>query len=463
MSYTKAIKLHMRLILFIATISLLFSACKDPGSIGAGLLENEEFNINFTDTISIPGKSVRGDSLVIYSNSLYKSIGITDEPIFGETKNQLFLNTTFNSTNSQLLNPDFTNATIDSIVLRIPLSEDYHYGEKSAMHHVEVIQLNNSITDELELIELENLTTFTELPFDEMNVLGDTTFVPNYEDIIKIKAHVSDDTLDFEPHLRVRIDTSFARLFFDDQETLVSDSTYSANAKGFVIRSTPTSSSMMGLDMSDQSLHTLAFYYTTAEGVKSVYPFDIGAFSHLNVQHEYDGSGSEIEAALNDPNTDQEFLYAEGYSGTNIEFDFSILKDFEDKIINYASFEIVLADVAGYDIDLYPPVNNFYLSYRNDDGNLSIIPDISSLSTNSLAVLEEFFGGAVTIDGLTGETKYTMNISSYVKSILSGEIGDDFTLTLTSVSRFTEPNRSIINGSGNSGTAPKLKLVITEP
>ncbi len=455
----------MRLILFFTTISILFSACKDPGSIGAVLLQDEEFLIEFTDTLTIPGKVVRGDSLVIYSNSLEKSIGVIDEPIFGETQNQLYVNTTFNTTNTLLANPDFSDATLDSVILRIPLDSDFSYGDTNAVHTVEVIQLTNSITDELELIGIDNVTSHTELPFDESMVIGDTIFIPNYSDEVPIKAHVSDDTLMFEPHLRVKLDNSFGQVFFDDPLTTETDSSYSETAKGFVIRSTPNASSFIGLDMSDPSIHSLAFYYTLNDDdeTKLVYPFNLGAFSHLNVNHDYDGDGSAIEAALNDSSNDQEFLYAEGYSGTNVEFDLSALRNFEDKIINFASLEITLADVPGYDTRLYPPVNNFYLSYTNEDGDLRLIRDITSLISTGFVSLEEFYGGNPVVDGLTGETTYSMNISAFVNDLLSGELGDSNTLTLTSVSRFTEPNRSIIYGNGSGGPEPKLKLVISEP
>lgn len=452
----------MRLLLFIATISLLFSACKDPGAIGAGLLQGEEFLVEFTDEIIIPGKVVRGDTIKIDSLSLFKSLGVLDEPIFGETRTQLFVNTTFSTTTDLLPDPDFTDATLDSIVLRIPLDRDYHYGDTTAMHHVEVFQLTNTYEEEVALIGSENITTFSSLPFDESLVIGEKTFRPNYIDPTLVNAHVVDSILEFEPHLRVKIDNSFGEIFFDDETAIESDSAYTANAKGLLIRSTPTSNSMMGLDLSNQSVHTLAFYYNFGDTIKTLYPFDIGNSRFLNVIHEYDGSGSDIEASLNNTNVDQEFLYAESYSGTNIEFDFSQILDFQDDIVNYASFEITLADLPDYDTGLFLPVSNFLLSYRNSDGILRTIPDVEELSTSSVAVLEEFYGGTPDVDGLTGETKYTMNITKFVNDILTGELDADLTLTLSTGLRFTEPNRSIIYGSG-SGSSPKLKLVVTKP
>ena len=448
----------MRLLFFIATISLLFSACQDPGSVGSGLLTGEEFDIEFTDQIVVPGKVVRGDSAAIYSNLFFKSIGVLDEPVFGETKTQLFLNA---SISNIVAKPDFTDATLDSVIFRMPLTSEYRYGDTTATHHVELIQLSNPITEEFEVFGVDNVSTYTEFPFDESNVIGEKTFVPDYFTQTPVNSHSVDTVLFYEPQLRLKLDNSFGQVFFDDSNTLENDSTFLAAAKGFVLRSTPSTNSMIGLDIGI-ARHALAFYYTRDDGTKEVYNFNLGGFSHLNVLHSYEGDGSAIEAALNDPSDDQELLYVESYSGTDIEFDLSGIQAFQDEIINYAELELTLADVPGYDTDLYPPISHFYLSTRNDEGNLRTIRDISTLGNPDLLLLEEFFGGNAVIDGLTGETKYTMNISSHIRSLIEGET-DNYILTLTNVADLFEPNRSIIYGNGNEGTAPKLKLVITKP
>jgi len=43
----------MRLLFLFAATLLFFSACKDPGTIGAGLLGNEEIQLDFTDTVLV--------------------------------------------------------------------------------------------------------------------------------------------------------------------------------------------------------------------------------------------------------------------------------------------------------------------------------------------------------------------------------------------------------------------------
>lgn len=447
----------MRLLFFIATISILFAACKDPGTIGAGLLDGEEFIISEIEISDIPGKVVRGDSVTINSTVVTKSLGVLDEPVFGTTINQLFLNTSFNTSP-----PNFEGATLDSVVLRINLLEDYQYGDADATHLVELFQMTNPYAEEFEMAG-DSLTTFTEFEYDESNLLGQVSFIPNYEDEITLDAHTSDTTTLVAPQLRIKLDDSFGQLFIDDLMNTAADSNYMEVAKGFVLRSTPSTSSMIGLDFGIVTNRSLDFYYTNDDDSKSIYPFNIGSSSHLNVKHEYDGSGSAIEAALNDPSEDQELLYVESYSGTFAEFDLSAIKDYEDEIINHASLEITLAEIPEYDNELFASINNFSLSIRNDDGELRVISDILVLDQKDIAFIEEFFGGNPFVNGLTGETKYTMNITSHVKELLAGEHDDNYKVILSNFAKFFEANRSIINGNGSDGVAPKLKLVISKP
>jgi len=451
----------MRLLFFIATISILFSACKDPGSIGAGLLEGEEFTI-FESTITVPGKVIRGDSTRVSSSAPRKSIGVLDEPVFGEAKNQLFMNTSF-SADLNFRNPDFTEATLDSIVLRFLLSEEAHYGDFDATHHVEVFQMSNAYNEEIEMIGNDNITSFTELTFDESNLLGETDFVTKYQDSVLLNIHTADTSLLFRPQLRVRLDNSFGDIFFADTLNVETDSVYMSIAKGLVLRSTPSSSSMIGLDFSEATGKSMVFYYTKDSGEKLIYPFNVAAANHLNVVHEYEGSGSDVEAALNDASEDQELLYIESYSGTNIEFDLSGLSDFDNQIINHAELEITLAEIPEYDNQLFPRIDNFFLSRRNADGGLVVIRDIEELESIFLPDLEVDFGGIARTNALTGEVTYTMNITRHVKESLEGEYGTNTSVILSNAANTFETNRSIIYGSGNVEKAPKLKLVISEP
>jgi len=451
----------MRLLFFIATISLLFSACKDPGSIGAGLLENEEFTVNETN-FTIPAKVIRGDSTRVNSSVSTKSVGIIDEPVFGETVNQLFMNTSF-SIDPVIEKPNFHEASLDSIVLRFNLDEEAHYGDFDAEHLVEVFQMTNPYSDEIEMFGGENITTYTEFEYDESNILGQTNYVTRYDDSITLNLHTSDTFMRFRPQLRIKLDNSFGEIFFADTLNTDTDSVYMSIAKGLVLRSTPSTSSMIGLDFSEVTSKALNFYYTKDSGEKMIYPFNVGTGNQLNVIHEYEGSGSAVEAALNDPSEDQEILYVESYSGSNVEFDLSILNDYRDSIINHASLELTVADVADYDDQLFPVIDNVILSRINEEGELVWIKDIEDLEQIFITEIEADFGGDARTNGLTGEVTYTMNITRHVKEVLDGNYGENTSIILSNAANIFEANRSIIAGNSEDGNAPKLKLVISKP
>jgi len=451
----------MRLLFFIAIVSILFSACKDPGSIGAGLLENEEFNIT-ESFLTIPGKVIIGDSTNVLSSISTKSIGIIDGPVFGKTTNQLFLNTSF-SQDFTVEDPDFDQATLDSVVMRFNLNEAAHYGDFDAEHLVEVFQMNNTFIEEIDMLDADNITTYTELGFDESNLLGQTNFVTRYQDSIILNLHTTDSLVGSLAQLRIKLDDSFGEQFFDNIMNIESDSIFRSVAKGFVIRSTPSTSSMIGLDFSEVTGKSLDFYYTSETDEKLIYPFNLGTGNHLNVMHEYEGSGSDIEAALNDTSEDQELLYIESYSGTNVEFDLSSLTDFRDSIINHASLEITVADVPGYERGLFPVIDNIFLSRFNEEGELVLIKDIEDLEQKFISDVQDGFGGDARTNALTGMVTYTMNITRHVKEVINGTYGENTSIILTNASKFFEPNRSIIVGSSEDGNAPKLKLVISKP
>ena len=348
---------------------MLFSACEEPSTIGAGLLGNEELQIEFTDAVPIKARVIPDDSTSISRQFGVMSIGTLDEPIFGATTNQLFLSTSLNA----IFAPDFAEGTLDSVVLRINLDEDTQYGVPDAVHQVEVFQLSEKIGDSL--LEIgENLDSTTELEFGDK--LGETSFVANYDSTVLVQIHCAGQDTLLSPHLRVRLEDDFGDQFMGLSQTELNDTTFQNLAKGFLIRNTPSADNMLALDfLSGESF--LEFFYTDLDTTRC-YSANVGLVRFLNVQHEHAGSGSEVEAALNDTSDDQERLFVEPYAGVNIEFDISELLQFQDKVINNVAIDVTLETVDGFDYENFPPMPNMSLSYRDEDGDYRLISDITS-------------------------------------------------------------------------------------
>lgn len=441
--------------LFIGSL-VFFSACSDPTSIGAGLLQNEEIILDFTDTVFVDVKTIRGDSLSLYNPSQF-SLGQIEDNYFGKTSNLIYLSTSFGSAV-----PEFSNSTLDSVVLKIPYDISKRYGDTLAMHTIEIFQLNENYRETLTMLGVDSIFSNTYIEFDESNLLGERTLVPGYDDTLDVYSPVVDSVQQILPHLRIRIDDLFGQQFLDNASFIESDTTYQDQAKGFVMRSTPQGSSYMGIDLSNAFERKLVFYYTK-EGEKRLYEFDFGNISHGYIEHDY--SGSVVQSKFDDPMGAQDLLFQESYDGSVLEIEFPGIIDLADKAINYAVLEFTLADIPDLDLEQYPAVPNLTLSYINSEGNLVAISDITSALSSGGGIfnLNASFGGNLKEDD-NGNMIYSMNITNHIINLLDGEFGEDnFKLIATNLARNTTPNRSIIYGNGSTGPNPKLKIVITEP
>lgn len=443
----------MRLLLIITAAIFLFSACKDPGTIGAGLLGNEELEIGFTDTVYVKARVIPDDSTTITRVFQTMAIGLVDEPVFGNTTNQLFLGTSLNAT----LSPDFGEGLLDSLILRIDLDPTSEFGDPEAIHFVEVFQLDQEFEDSL--VDLgDELDSTTELDFGDK--IGEAMFVANYDSTVVVKQHCAGQDTSLAPHLRVRLDDDFGDQFMGLSGSELNDTIFKQLSRGLLVRNTPSTNAFLGLDFGSAN-GRLEFFYTDLDTTRC-YQANAGLLRFLNVQHEHQGSGSEVETALNNPSDDHELLFSEPYAGVNIEFDLSGLKNFKDKIINNVSLEVTLAEVPGYDYDIFPAMENMSLSYRDENGDYRLISDITS-TQGTIDDIEKIFGGSLEQDGNTGVMFYNMNITNHAIQLINGEFGDNYKLTLKGAFENSKPFRSIMHGNDGNGNGPKLKLVITEP
>ncbi|MEZ4948035.1 MAG: DUF4270 family protein [Saprospiraceae bacterium] len=106
----------------------IISACNEPGLIGSDLVEDEQVELFFTDTIHPQISTVRGDSVRIYAPSIATLdnylFGNYNDPIFGNQNASLYFRL-----KSPEVNPDFDIANrIDSIVLILDIDSATVYG-----------------------------------------------------------------------------------------------------------------------------------------------------------------------------------------------------------------------------------------------------------------------------------------------------------------------------------------------
>ena len=113
------------------TLFVALSACTDPITVGADLLDDDRATLGQTTDVPFTTAVVRNDSLLAYQGvNLFPifdrfSFGRIDEPVFGETTHSFYvIPTVFRDSRTNLPSPPsfaFTDRNVDSVVLILPL------------------------------------------------------------------------------------------------------------------------------------------------------------------------------------------------------------------------------------------------------------------------------------------------------------------------------------------------------
>ncbi|MEP6699811.1 MAG: DUF4270 family protein [Bacteroidota bacterium] len=251
----------------IATVAILFSACKkinEATELGAGLIPPVD-NINTFDTsISIQAFNdtfgLANDSQYLSRNEEFFLGRINTDPFFGKTDARLFLELKplfykFAFANSR---PDSLH--IDSVVLVLNYVETY--GDSTVPQTVNVYEIDQSSDfrrDSFYLIRKNNFTY--------SNLLGSRTFTPQLLDD-SVKAY-RDTT---KNQLRIRLNNSFGTrlLGYDSSATgaYFNDSIFRTKFKGFALQSMNTGEAVIGINLISNNTK-LAIYYRYEKNLKT--------------------------------------------------------------------------------------------------------------------------------------------------------------------------------------------------
>jgi len=439
-----------RNIILVVVAACLFFSCSNDSIIGSDLLNDESLNLEFVDLTPLPMNTVVEEAFPVFiigtlstSDLRTYPLGRIDEPIFGMSKTTVFVDI-----HKGVATPDFSDSDLDSIVLVLPYDTLGQYGNSNASHLIEVFELTENFGDR------DTFYTNTAFEYDPM-ALASVDLIPNTVDTVYAYEPSADSITDFIPHLRIKMNEPFATTFFENSNGIEDDTNFVKDNFGFAITSTPSDNSFFGLNLSNSSLdqRELAVYYTQGDTAQLRYDFPLAA--NRSFLSSIDYAGSEVETALTDPSISDSLLYVQGLEGVNVELDLSAIDDLNDVSLNIAELVFFMAEIPGDDRDLYPPVDQFVLTYTTDDGNTALVSDYSL----SLNTTDSFFGGDIEEDA-NGLFKYTLGITSHVLNILNGDIASK-KLTLRPLQREQEANRTILYGPKHSQYPAKLRFVIT--
>ncbi len=445
-------------------IIIINTGCEDQSAIGVNLLDGESIDVIYSDTFSLKAKTILRDDDQLPTYRVGSSVGTLlignlDDPIFGKSSSQCYMETGIKGVTSL---PDYSEGVFDSMVLILALDTLGTYGEV-ASHDIEVYAIEENIS------ELD--TVYSDQTFSiGMSPIGVRQNVHiNAKDSTIITNHGDDTQVTNPPQLRVRLDDAFGTMIFEDTTAVKSDTAFMDVLQGLHVRSTSDNNSMFGVDLSTTATgsfaSTMVMYYTVEDTIKSTFTYSLSGVRFSTFSN--DQMGSEVDASIDDQEKGKEELYIQSMLGPNIEFDISSVKSLSSKLLNKVELEIYEKIQSPEDQLLYPPINDLIASNRGDDDDLQIVQDIQ------LALLQGgdsnvnrtvIFGGdieEVEIDGVT-LNKYTMNITSHVQ-YLNNNPDESHLLILTPLSRIALPNRSVIYGTEDSQYSSKLKVTYTEP
>ncbi len=428
-------------------------SCTEDTIVGSNLLSNEDIDVQFTDTFSFTAKTVESDSVITFipGNGVYVTylMGRLEDNLFGTAESEIFLDAGITGNSS---NPDFDEvemSNIDSIVLVLKVDSAGVYGDPNASFDFEVFRMTEKMT------EIDTFYSTQEFTYDGSPIGMLSGFTYNTSDSVELIE--LQDTFMREAQIRIPLDIALAEELVEWAKTTdtLSDASFREQLNGLAIKATPSSSAMIGVDLSEVAYETelseLAIYYSqdTLENRKYGFSTGLRKTNHF----EMNRTGYAIQDAIDGGNViGDSILFVQSMQGTNLELDLSEVKSIEDQLLNYAELEFFVLERMDNDLDQHPPVDILILSSENEDGELIVLEDLSVV--NIFPELEE-----VEVNGMN-VWRYQMVVTRYVQDIIN-DIESGNNLTISAILRSQRPNRSILCGPKHSTYPSKLKLALT--
>lgn len=443
----------------IVLLIALSSGCGDPSPVGAGVLEGERLDLRFTDTFKLSAKTIlppsvpvtfrRGTNEVASLSINNRIVGQLDDPVTGSSYAEVALRLRVST-----VNPTFTGAVVDSVVLSLVYDARGSYGDQEAIHQVDINELADLFPDSDTLYADEQLARGP--------LLGSRSMVPRPADSILIIQHGLGTVAELRPQMRIRLDNSFGQSILDDPSIIQNDSTLEAFMPGLVISSS-TSNSLFGLNLSpainqpSTSPNGVTIYYSLDDTTRAQYRLSISSEISSYIDHDF-ARGSMI---IDDVAADS-ILVSQGLNGVNAAIDLGSIASIADEVLNFAELVMYVARDEMIDPDLYPPSEILASQYNSSDSTmLASIEDFTiALNAGRVATL---FGGVptdVVVDDVAIQ-EIRINITTHLKT-LQDDPSADRRLILVMASKLQRPGRTIVYGPGHSKYPMKLNVTFTD-
>ncbi len=454
-------KLFYGLFTFLVIAGLGLPSCTDPTQVGSDLLEEDEINVGFIDTLSLQSSTEAGDTVRTYSPEIDLQLGAFlfgdfVDPVFGRSKSELYVQPRMQraSNGISLLYPDFEGAMLDSVVLVIRYDSNAFYGNFDQTFGIQLQEIMDDIDQSEEY--------YSNASFNIDNqVITEYEFVPNLDSTeVYYYFDGEKDTLSF-PQLRIPLPASFGQRFID-ADTLVytNDSTFLEYFNGLKLSPTKETDGLIAFDFGSLSaVDPIAgiYLYYHVDTIVDQYQFQINDYSAKIATFDNDPTGAFVEPFIDNATAEDSLVFIQSMEGLYTRVDFPTVEDLKGLIINKAELEFSLATVTGDDPMKYAPVEQLIVLRPNADGDLRAISDVTFGSSNLPASL-----GGVVVAGANGQPDYyNLNITAHFQDMIDG-IEPNF-LYFSAFPRAERANRVVLYGANHQEFPIKLKLYYTKP
>lgn len=449
--------------LFPLVIILAFfvGSCADPTFVGEDLLEDDRIVSTFTDTVTIQSRTVRGDSVLTFApGPIWLSsylFGDYQDPVFGSTFTEIYARPTLELSQFSYLRPDFSTASLDSVVLVLPYNEAGFYGNTDQPFSIEVFELLDSMTRDSAYYSVNRLETGM--------LIGSKTFTPSLDSVTFIDYRTtSPDTVSLA-QLRVQLESTFGqRLIQADTSDYGTNGDFQRFFRGLAVRPTTPTDGMIGFDLvpTNGAYDAGIYVYFKRDTVPTQYRFPISYNSPVAAFIKNDYSGTVIEPAIGSNDFSDSLAFIQGTEGLLMELEFPNLADLQDVIVNKAELLIPIASsLEGDDPGVFPPAERLYAFYYNQDaGNYIPISDVILPNAN---VADRVFGGLIEEGANGAPDMYRMNISAWFQQMVKDNRESDVpdVLYITPAPRSERVSRAVLYGAQHPQYPVKLNLTYT--
>ncbi|MEO1259104.1 MAG: DUF4270 family protein [Bacteroidota bacterium] len=435
--------------IIIGIVSLIIqSACNDPTVIGSELLAGDQLDIDFTDTLTIRAYNVAEDSIRTFNpqslsvNSQIFPLGVYEDPIFGTTGSEVYIQPTQNFSLPSFNEP---NAELDSVIMVLPYDARSSYGFLEEEFTFEVYQLKDPFPTD---------TLYSNMDYEVDRLIGTYAYLPMVNDSVEIFSPRLDADIVLPPQIRIPLNiNNFDKDLFAIDSLGVDE--FEELIKGICFRPTSVNKGMPSFNFRSGITGITVYYHEDTNFFEYLFPIFPDNVVTAKYTHDYSTSAIDIEGQYigeNAPTTDS-LLFVQGMSGINFVIEVPYSENLSDKILNKAEIIFPIQELPEDDPLTYLPVDQIIVSEILDDGNLDLIDDVK-FTINLGDEFSELFGGDQEADNT-----YRVNVTTHLQDMSRGLVTEQMMVTLFLKSG--QASRGIFRGPGHSVDPAKLRLTFT--